>query len=181
MAFLRTLPANAALLDVFRSYPATARPLIQFHEVLMRGDSPLTIGERELIAAYVSGLNACDYCHGIHSVVAEKFGVEEGVLGALLKDVATAPVPSKLKPLLSYVQKLTRLTARIVSADVDAVYAAGWDDRALHDAISVCALFNFMNRLVEGIGITVDAAYFRISGERLHNNGYAGLLKLLDE
>ena len=181
MAFLKTLPPNAALLDVFRSYPATARPLIEFHEALMRGTSPLSIAEREMMAAFVSGLNACEYCHGIHTVTAEAFGVEEGVLDALLKDVDTAPVSDKLKPLLRYVQKLTRLPVRITSADVDAVYAAGWNDQALYDAIAVCALFNFMNRLVEGIGVAVVPDYFRVSGERLHASGYAGLLKHLDD
>lgn len=181
MAFLQNLPTNAALLDVFRCYPATARPLILYHEVLMRGESPLGIGERELIAAYVSGLNSCAYCHGIHTATAQAFGIKEGLLHALLEEIDTAPVHDKIKPLLHYVRKLTQLPARLTSADADAVYAAGWNDRALHDAISVCALFNFMNRLVEGIGIAVGDEYLEISGKRLHQNGYAGLLNLLEE
>lgn len=181
MAFLRGIPENAVLLDVFRKYPATARPLIEWHEILMRGESPLTAGERELIAAYVSGLNACAYCHGVHTVTAETFGIEEGTLEALLEDVDTAPVDGKMKPLLHYVRKLTRLPAKLTSKDADAVYAAGWDDHALHDAISVCGLFNLMNRLVEGIGITAGEDYFKVSGKRLHQGGYSGLLKLLDQ
>lgn len=64
MTFLPSLPDNARLLDVFRAYPDTAFPLLDYHEALMRGPSPLSIAERELIAAYVSGLNACDYCYG---------------------------------------------------------------------------------------------------------------------
>jgi len=181
MTFLRDLPERAALLDVFRKYPKTAVPLIEFHEVLMRGDSPLSIAERELIAAYVSGLNACDYCHGVHAVTAEAFGMDEAVLKALLNDIETAPIDAKLKPILRYVHKLTTMPVRLTSADAEAVFAAGWNDKALHDAISVCALFNFMNRLVEGIGITAKTDYFRLSGERLHQGGYAGLLKLLDQ
>lgn len=181
MAFLRDIPANAVLMDVFRKFPETSRLLIHWHEVLMRGDSPLTVGERELIAAYVSGLNACSYCHGVHTATAENFGIAEGTLEALLENVDTAPVDGKIKPLLHYVRKLTHLPAKLTSADADAVYAAGWDDHALHDAISVCGLFNLMNRLVEGIGITAGADYFRVSGERLHQGGYAGLLKLLDK
>jgi hypothetical protein len=56
------------------------------------------------------------------------------------------------------------------------VFAAGWDERALHDAVSVCALFNFMNRLVEGLGIQADVGYFGVAAERLASQGYAGLL-----
>jgi uncharacterized peroxidase-related enzyme len=179
--YLNDLPPKVALLDVFRVYPELARPLINYHEVLMRGESPLSVGERELIAAYVSGLNACDYCLGVHAVTAETFGIDSGTLKAMLNDIETAPVDDRLRPVLHYVQKLTRLPARLTPADADAVYRAGWNDRALHDAVSVCALFNLMNRLVGGLGITAGEEYYRLSGERLQRGGYAGLLKLLGE
>jgi len=51
MTFLPSLPDNAKLLDVFRAHPETAHPLLDYHEALMRGPSPLSIAERELIAA----------------------------------------------------------------------------------------------------------------------------------
>jgi hypothetical protein len=44
----------------------------------------------------------------------------------------------------------------MVEADAAAVYAAGWDEQALFDAISVCALFNLMNRIIEGSGVRHD-------------------------
>ncbi|MEV6647296.1 peroxidase-related enzyme [Amycolatopsis sp. NPDC051371] len=179
MSYLKSLPAETALLQVFRAYPEPARHLLAFHEALLRGDSPFTAGEREMIAAYVSGLNDCDYCHGIHTVTAEAFGVPEGVLKAALTDLDAAPVDDRLKPVLSYVGKLTRTPSRMTAADADAVFAAGWDDRALHDAVLVCALFNFMNRMVDGLGIQADAAYATTSGERLAEGGYAGLASLL--
>ena len=58
-----------------------------------------------------------------------------------------------MKPLLAYVGKLTRTPAMMIQADADRVYAAGWDERALFDAVSICGLFNLMNRIVEGSGI----------------------------
>ena len=64
-------------------------------------------------------------------------------------DIDGAPIAEKLKPLLHYVEKLNRLPSRLTQADADRVFAAGWDEQALHDAVSVCALFNFMNRLVD--------------------------------
>ena len=180
MAFLKSLPPTAALLDVFRAYPATAKPLLDVHEVVLRGESPLTPAERELIAAYVSGLNACTYCHGIHTATAEAFGVEEGLLKTLLEDVDSSPVDEKMKPILRYVQKLTLTPSRMIPADADAVYAVGWDDSALHDAVCVCGLFNFMNRMVEGLGIEPSLDYTDQSAQRLKEIGYAGLAQMLD-
>lgn len=179
MTFLPSLSGEATLLDVFKRFPGTARPLIEYHEVLMRGPSPLQIAERELIAAYVSGLNACQYCHGVHTVTARRFGVGEDLLNQLLQNPAEAPVPMRMKVLLAFVKKLTLDPGRMTHVDAEEVFAAGWDEQALHDAVSVCALFNFMNRLVEGLGIKTSASYYTTAGERLFSGGYAGLLKFL--
>jgi uncharacterized peroxidase-related enzyme len=177
MVYLRSLPDQAVLRDVFAAFPHTSRPLLDYHQTLLRGPSPLTVAERELIAAYVSGLNACGYCHGVHTATAQAFGVDEGLVGALLDDVDGAPVDERMKPVLAYVGKLTRTPSRMTPADAEAVYAAGWDERALHDAVSVCALFNFMNRLVDGLGIQAGERYFQEAAERLASQGYAGLLR----
>jgi uncharacterized peroxidase-related enzyme len=180
VAHLESLPDNAVLMDVFRAFPATSRPLLDYHEVVMRGPSELTAGERELIAAYVSGLNACAYCHGVHTVTAQACGVAAGVAPAVVEDLDAAPVDEKLRPILRYVGKLTRAPSSVTRADADAVRAAGWSDQALHDAVMVCALFNFMNRMVEGHGIQAGTDYFEKSGRRLEELGYAGLARLVD-
>ncbi len=100
----------------------------------------------------------------------------------MLADVDTAPVDEPMKPVLRLVRTLTLDPSRVREANVAAVYAAGWDERALHDAVSVCALFNFMNRLVEGLGITATPDYYRTSSVRLAGKGgYAGLRDLLKE
>jgi len=164
---------------VFQAYPDTARPLLDFHELVLRGASPFSPGERELIAAYVSGVNGCDYCHGVHTITAEAFGLPEGVLEAALADLDSAPVDERLKPVLAYAGKLTRSPSRMTEADAEAVFAAGWDESALHTAVLVCALFNFMNRMVEGLGIRADESYALTSGARLAKGGYAGLAALL--
>jgi uncharacterized peroxidase-related enzyme len=181
MPHLASLPANATLLSVFQAYPRTARPLIDYHEMVMRGPSPFSVAERELIAAYVSGVNACSYCHGVHTATAEAFGVPPGLLAAALADLDTAPVDDRMRPVLRYVGKLTRTPARITDADTGTVLAAGWDERAVHDATLVCALFNFMNRLVDGLGIRADDSYYALSATRLHQRGYAGLTDLLPD
>jgi uncharacterized peroxidase-related enzyme len=112
MSYLPSLKPDSVLLDVFRAYPDAARPLLDYHEALLRGPSPFTVAERELIAAYVSGLNACGYCHGVHSATAQAFEIAEGTLEALLADADTAPVDERLRPVLRYVRKLTETPSR---------------------------------------------------------------------
>ena len=118
--------------------------------------SPLTVGERELIAAYVSGLNACAYCHGAHQIIAEVHGIDPATLEGLVNDPAGSGVEARLLPILAYVRKLTQTPSRMVDADATDVFEAGWSEEALFHAISICALFNFMNRIVEGCGVRTD-------------------------
>lgn len=151
-----SLSADLQLLDLFRRFPDAVRPLLECHDRILRDESPLTVGQRELIAAYVSALNACEFCHGAHAIAADVHGIPEEVIEQLIENPDSAPVEPELKPLLAYVAKLTRSPSRMTPHDAQAVYEAGWDERALFDAISVCALFNMMNRIVLGAGISED-------------------------
>ncbi len=160
------LPENPELADVFRAFPAGVRELLAYHDIVLRGESPLSVAERELIAAFVSGLNACSFCLGAHSIIAETFGVAEATIQALVSDLEHAPVDERLRPLLRYVEKLTRAPASVTARDRQAVFAAGWSERALHDAVATCALFNFMNRLVEGMGVKTSPAIQAAQRER---------------
>jgi len=152
-----SLPNPPDLSDVFLKFPHGAKPLLEFHDIVLRGESPLTPSERELIAAHVSGLNACNYCFAAHSTMARAFGIDVDIFEAMQADLESADISEKLKPILAYVSKLTTSPSRMSPTDAKAVYDAGWDERALYDAVTVCALFNFMNRLVEGTGCSPDA------------------------
>jgi uncharacterized peroxidase-related enzyme len=172
MALLRSLPENATLADLRHTYSDLLEKLRPYGDRLMRGPSPLSPGERELIAAFVSGVNSCRYCHGAHSLVARAFGIVEAVLATSLDNIEVAPVDARLKPILRYVRKLTEAPGRMTAADAAAVYDAGWSDEALLHAIAVCAYFNNMNRLVEGAGIVGTAGEYSIAAQRLVEHGY---------
>lgn len=179
MAHLPSLPEGATLLDVFKAFPETNKPLIEFHEVLMRGPSPFSEAERELIAAYVSGLNRCDYCRGVHTATTERLGTPDGTVAELLEEIDTAAVPTRMKPVLSYAQKLTRAPDSVTDRDAEAVFAEGWNETALYHVVAVTALFNYMNRLVEGLGIELDAAYVEPASRRLAKRGYLPLIDMM--
>ena len=76
MPIFKSLSDSPDLMELFRRFSDGVRPLCELHDIFLRGDSPLSVAERELIAAYVSGLNACNYCFGAHSMIAEAHGVE---------------------------------------------------------------------------------------------------------
>ncbi len=179
MPFLPSLAEGATLLDVFKAFPETSKPLIEYHEALLRGPSPLSEAERELIAAYVSRINHCRYCHGVHAATAERLGIEEGTIRRIFDDLESAPVPEKMKPVLRYALKLTRAPDSVTEADAEAVLEAGWTETALYHVVAVTALFNFMNRLVEGLGIELNPAYVGPASERLATRGYLPLIEML--
>lgn len=172
MPLVRSLPENATLADLRAGYADLLELFRPYGERLMRGPSPFTPGERELIAAYVSGLNSCRFCFGVHSRVAEGFGIDAKVFAILIENADAASVAERLRPVLRYVRKLTEHPTRMTPHDAAAVYDAGWDDTALVHAIAVCAYFNMMNRLVEGAGIVGDAEAYGRAARGLIERGY---------
>ena len=180
MPHLPSLPQNATLLDIFKRFPASSRPLLLYHEALMRGPSPFTEGERELIAAVVSRRNRCGYCEGVHAATARAMGEAPARVAAVLDAPAGARESAELRPVLVYVEKLTD-AASTTEADAEAVLAAGWPEEALFDAVAICALYNLMNRLVNGLGIEADADYFEAAAKRLSTGGYAAMAEALPQ
>ena len=152
MPFLKSLPEDAGPPAIFTKYPDLYGPWSKMSEAMMNGPSPLSQGERELILAYAAGVAACDFVYVAHSEVAYARGIENGHIDVLIKDPDSAAVEPRLKPLLAFVRKLSLTPGQISQADADAVFAAGWDEQALHDAIAVTARAAFMQRLVQGFG-----------------------------
>lgn len=183
MPFPPSFPTDADVRTVMSQRPDVYHHWHQFGEGIMRGPSPFTPGERELIAGFVSGVNACAYCHGSHTAVAIAFGFPENLMPKLLDDLDTAPIAERLKPVLAFVKKLTLTPNKMTSSDADAIFTAGWSEDALHDAVAVCCYFNFMNRLVLGHGIEFDSnpERLRARAERKKLLGYADRRELPPE
>jgi uncharacterized peroxidase-related enzyme len=93
---------------------------------------------------------------------------------AVLRDYQTAPISEAERALFRFLDQLTRDERSLARADVDQLKAAGWSEEAIYDAITVCALFNFYNRWIDGTGVAdMPAAAYQASGHRLATQGYA--------
>jgi uncharacterized peroxidase-related enzyme len=176
VSFFKSIPGHGSPRTVFTTYPDLYHPWSEMSEVMMNGPSPLSQGERELILAFAAGVAGCEFVCVAHSEVAYQRGIERGLIEKLIANFATAPLSTKLRPLVAYVRKLSLTPGAMTQADADAVFAAGWDERSLHDAIAVTARAAFMQRLVEGYGftpMTQDAAAKAAKGRIEH--GYVNL------
>ncbi|BCI92821.1 carboxymuconolactone decarboxylase family protein [Mycobacterium persicum] len=126
------------------------KPFFSLAQAVMRGPSPWTVGERELFAAFVSEQNRCQFCATTHEAVASAV-LDPTITVAAVSDWRTAPVDDRVRATLGLLEKLTRTPDEIGPPDVRAVLDTGVSPEAVRDAIEVCALFNTINRVADGL------------------------------
>src|SRR3954468_21627330 len=79
----------------------TALPIRQLTQILLRGESTLTQGERELIATVVSHGNECRFCTAAHTAAANLLLGDSTTAELVKTDLSQAPVSEKMKTLLA--------------------------------------------------------------------------------
>lgn len=182
MPFFKYLDENSDITDITWNDRKRLGPLDKASQQIMRGKSHFSHAEKELFAAYVSGLNACSFCYGSHVAVAENFGISPQLIESLLQDITSAPIKDDQKPLFRYLKKLTLSASKLTQKDVDDVLDKGWSEDDLHHLILIGCLFNFYNRLLDGHGVKGNEAIYHFGADHLHKNGYSvpwfiGLIK----
>lgn len=161
---------------LFEYRPETGAVLSDLGEVLLRGDSALSRGERELIAAYVSHLNGCRYCAGTHGAcAAAQLPGGSAQVEEVLADPDSSQVSGRVRALLA-IAALVRQDGRLVTGkEIAAAQAEGATDREIHDTVLIAAAFSMFNRYVDGLAALTpdDPAYYAATGQRLAEHGYA--------
>jgi uncharacterized peroxidase-related enzyme len=129
-------------------------PSKEFTHEAMRGSSAWSIGDRELMAAFVSKVNESAFCIGAHTATAARAYRDEAKVAAVLSDLETAPIEEPLRATLRMLRKLTRENA-VNADDMRAVLAAGVSRQQIDDALAVCFAFNTTDRLADAFGFSV--------------------------
>jgi uncharacterized peroxidase-related enzyme len=132
--------------------PETAAPINQLVNILLRGESTLSPGERELIATHVSARNDCFFCQTIHGAVAAAHLDDETLVSVVKTDWMSANVSPKLKALLNIAGKVQLSGKHVTEQDVADARAHGATDREIHDTVLIAAVFCMCNRYVDGLG-----------------------------
>lgn len=133
-------------------YPETARPLLDLAQTLLRGDSTLSEGERELIATYVSKRNDCAFCAGSHGAAAKHLLDEDfDLIEQVWSDYEKAPVSEKMKALLAIAGRVQEGGRNVSKEAVERARREGASDDEIHDTVLIAAAFCMYNRYVDGL------------------------------
>lgn len=147
-------------------------PAKKFTQKAMRGPSTWSVGDRELMAAYVSSLNQCSFCIKAHSATAAGAYGDRAKVDAVIGDVSTAAIGEPLRATLLLLGKLTRENY-VTAEDMRTVLAAGVSPQQIEDALAVCFAFNITNRLADAFGFFVPAPdAFEAGAKYLLKRGY---------
>ncbi|HTQ27276.1 MAG TPA: peroxidase-related enzyme [Puia sp.] len=165
------LPGITGLLDYRKD---TALPIRELTQILLRGESTLSEGERELMATIVSQGNECRFCAAAHTAAADVLLGDENIAAKVKTDIDSAPVSNKMKALLK-IAKATGKNGKLVTEQMVAdARAAGATDLELHDTVLIAALFSLYNRYVDGLASVTpaDPAFYKRLGNILKDKGY---------
>ena len=167
-------PALPGITGLLNYRQDTALPIRQLTQLLLRGQSTLTEGERELIATVVSQGNQCKFCTAAHSAAADAILGEKETAEKVKHDPDSASVSEKMKYLLEVARRV-QADARTVSSElVEKAKAAGATDLELHDTVLIAALFCLYNKYVDGLASVTptDPAFYERLASILKTSGY---------
>ncbi len=165
------LPGITGLLEYRKD---SGQPIRELTEILLRGPSTLSRGERELIATVVSNGNTCRFCTSAHAATVNMLLGESETSGAVKANIETAPVSEKMKALLTIADRVRQDGKRVTAEHIERAKAAGATDLEIHDTVLIAGLFCLYNRYVDGMATAMpaDDSYFIMLADRLVNHGY---------
>ncbi len=154
----------------------SAKPIRELTQTLMRGDSPLSFAERELIATYVSFLNECTFCTKAHEATAQVLFEDDTIIDSVKWNFNKAPISDKLKSLLIIAQKIQQSGKSVTVNDIELSKNFGATDIEIHDTVLISSLFCLYNRYVDGLASWTpeDDGFYKKLAERLVSQGYTG-------
>lgn len=146
----------AAVHKIHSLHPESLTAHMALYMTLVFGRPPLSRREREVIAVAVSRANGCAYCVAHHGDALRRYEKDPAVVAAIHVGEWGA-LKARDAALCRYADKLTRLPSVCAESDVAALRAAGLSDAEVLDAAQITGYFNFVNRLVLGLGVAVES------------------------
>ncbi len=174
MAYIRTIPeaeATGELAEWYRRVGnpdgtvdnvmkvhslnlATGRTHYELYRQACHLASPLSRAEREMIAVVVSRLNGCHYClRHHHAGLRRLLPADRAPVADSLADGEPSGLTPRETAMVQWAVQLTTMPQEVTRQDTQSLRAAGLDDREILDLAQVIGYFNYVNRLVTGLGV----------------------------
>jgi uncharacterized peroxidase-related enzyme len=148
------------------------RPWLALLREVMRGPSDWSPAQRELLAAFVSGLNTCRFCVGIHTGTAT-IGLGTQITSEMLDGWRDAKFDSNIKAAFGLLESVGHDSDGPADAAVATARASGLSESAIIDAIAVAFVFNLINRLADAFDYSWGDEDGRLAAARaLHRLAY---------
>jgi uncharacterized peroxidase-related enzyme len=128
--------------------PAEWRAFFAYHDALMlREDSGLTKGEREMIVTTTSAANHCLYCVVAHGAILRIYEKKPLVADQVATNYRKADISPRQRAMLDFAMKVCLHSDEIADADFAPLHAHGFSDEDIWDIASITAFFGLSNRI----------------------------------
>jgi len=128
--------------------PAEWRAFFAYHDALMlKEDSGLTKGEREMIVTTTSAANHCLYCVVAHGAILRIYEKKPMVADQVAVNHRKADITPRQRAMLDFAMKVCQRSHEIDEADFSALHAHGFNDEDAWDIAAITAFFGLSNRM----------------------------------
>jgi uncharacterized peroxidase-related enzyme len=132
----------------FARRPAEWRAFFAYHDALMlRAESSLTKGEREMIITTTSAANSCLYCVVAHGAILRIYEKKPLVADQVAVNYRKADIKPRQRAMLDFAMKVCKQSHTVEDADFDALHTHGFDDEDIWDIAGITAFFGLSNRM----------------------------------
>lgn len=152
----RTEEKVANVLKVHSVNPEVLKAHINLYETLMFHKGQLSRKVREMIGVVVSKANECPYCVQHHAASLFSVSSDKTLMQAVAKDYKTAKLNPQEKRICDYAFKLTKTPYKMTKTDIEALKKHDLNDEAIFEVNQICAYFNYVNRIVHGLGVELE-------------------------
>jgi len=142
------------IVKCFATDPAFARQMIDISSTLLFADGHLARRQKEMIATYISKLNACPYCLDSHGFFLLAHGApEETAQKIIAGNLDSAAISDAERQLLRYVGKVNGESFKATQEDVQQLRDLGWSKEQIAEAVHVAAMMGLCNRVANAFGL----------------------------
>ena len=128
--------------------PAEWRAFFAYHDALMlREESGLTKGDREMIVTTTSAANSCLYCVVAHGAILRIVEKKPLVADQVAVNYRKADITPRQRAMLDFAMKVCLRSAEIDDADFELLHTHGFNDEDIWDIGAITAFFGLSNRV----------------------------------